>query len=185
MGALCLLVPALAANADDVALPAATQVQLFMRILAFDRGLSMRAADGVVLAIVHQGKFRQSVNERNAIVEALSAYDSVTVGTRRVPLTVAPIDLDAEDLHAALVAHHADLLYVAPVRAVDIGSIASISKLSKVPSLTGVPAYVRAGLGVGLDLRGERPEIVINLTAAREAGADFDAQLLQLATIVR
>ena len=40
------------------------------------------------------------------------------------------------------------------------------------------------GLAVGVGLRGKKPEILINLEAARAEGADFNAQLLRLARIV-
>lgn len=183
---LCLLTMlAPGVHAEEVALPAALQVTLFVRILSFDRGLAARAADGIVIGIVHQGKFRQSLNEREAIAAALSERDSISIAGRRVQVTTIPIDIDVVDLAPTLAKEHVDLLYVAPLRAVDIASIAAVSESAHVPSLTGVPAYVRAGLAIGLDVKKERPEIVINLAAARAAGADFNSQLLQLATIVR
>jgi hypothetical protein len=53
-----------------------------------------------------------------------------------------------------------------------------------VVTLAGVPAYVAAGLALGVALRGERPHILINLAASRLEGADLAAELLKLATIV-
>jgi hypothetical protein len=51
-------------------------------------------------------------------------------------------------------------------------------------TLTGVAEYVRAGIAVGIGVRDDRPEILVNLAAARAAGADFSAQLLLLARVI-
>lgn len=42
-----------------------------------------------------------------------------------------------------------------------------------------------AAQSVGIDLTGDRPDIVINLPAAKAEGADFDAQLLKLARVIQ
>jgi hypothetical protein len=47
-----------------------------------------------------------------------------------------------------------------------------------------VPRYVETGLAIGVDMKGERPEIVINLAASRAEGADLTAHLLKLARLV-
>jgi hypothetical protein len=44
---------------------------------------------------------------------------------------------------------------------------------------------VDEGIAIGLDLKAERPEIVVNLEGARAEGADFTAQLLKLARLVQ
>jgi hypothetical protein len=71
------------------------------------------------------------------------------------------------------------------LRAFDLRIVTSISRQAGVRTVTGVPRYVEGGLGIGIDLKGERPEIVVNLAASRAEGADLDAQLLKLARIVR
>lgn len=48
----------------------------------------------------------------------------------------------------------------------------------------GVPLYVEAGLSVAIDVRNDRPLIVINVAASRAEGSSFPAQLLQLARLV-
>ena len=84
----------------------------------------------------------------------------------------------------AVLASGADVLYITPMRAVDLGSITKQTRAAARVTLTGVPEYVDAGIAVGVDLQGERPRILINLAAARAEGADFDSRLLKLAKIV-
>jgi hypothetical protein len=50
--------------------------------------------------------------------------------------------------------------------------------------VTGVPEYVERGLAIGVGVKGERPEIVINLDASRAEGAELNAQVLRIARIV-
>jgi hypothetical protein len=77
-----------------------------------------------------------------------------------------------------------DVAYVCALRALDTSSIMLITRALGILSVTGEPGYVEEGLSVGADLRGNRAQLVINLTAARAEGADLPAQVLKLARIV-
>jgi hypothetical protein len=74
---------------------------------------------------------------------------------------------------------------VTPLRAADLRLLMAAARTSRITTVTGVPEYVETGLAIGIGVKGERPEIVINLTASRAEGADLDAQLLKLARIVK
>jgi hypothetical protein len=96
-----------------------------------------------------------------------------------------PIDLDqTADLSAALKLHRVRVLYVSPLRAYSVGTIYAATRTERITTLTGVPQYVEDGLAIGLDMKRERPEIVVNLAASRAEGADLTAQLLKLARVV-
>jgi hypothetical protein len=47
-----------------------------------------------------------------------------------------------------------------------------------------VSRYVPLGVAVGARLQAERPRLLLNLQAARRAGADFSAELLKLAEVI-
>jgi hypothetical protein len=83
-----------------------------------------------------------------------------------------------------LVQSRARVLYVSPLRGIDISDIIRVSRETGVTTITGVPRYVDEGIAIGLDLKADRPEIVVNLEGARAEGADFTAQLLKLARVV-
>jgi hypothetical protein len=94
------------------------------------------------------------------------------------------IDIDEEADAAAFAAESGcDVLYVTPLRARGVADIASAARARRMLTLSGDASYVAAGLAVGIAIAGNRPQIVINLTAAREQGADFSAQLLRLAVV--
>ena len=78
-----------------------------------------------------------------------------------------------------------DILYVAPLRAFDLEPIVRVSRDLKVTTLTGVSDYCEAGIAVGIGLKGERPEIIINLKGACAEGAGFSSRLLRLCKVVQ
>jgi hypothetical protein len=100
-------------------------------------------------------------------------------------LSVISIDLDkTADPTELLRRAYATVAYVCELRALDPTSIMHVTRELGILSVTGVPHYVEEGLSVGADLRGNRAQLVINLTAARAEGADLPAQVLKLARIV-
>jgi YfiR/HmsC-like len=73
---------------------------------------------------------------------------------------------------------------VSPLRAFAVEDVVLLARSSQITTLTGVPRYVETGCAIGLDLKGDRPHILINLAASRAEGADLNAQLLKLARLV-
>lgn len=180
LAALLLLAPL---RAQEVPVPVEVQVTLFVKILSFDRHLNSRPAGPVVLGVLYQGRYPTSdhVAERFRAAAGRVRGD----GAGALSFQIVAIDLDeTQDLAEALVRHQVLVLYVSPLRAMDVKDVALVARRGGVVTLTGVPRYVQAGLGIGLDLKDNRPEIIINLSATRAEGADLDAQLLKLARIV-
>jgi hypothetical protein len=175
--------PASALPAQEMAVPVEVQVPLLLKVLAFDRRLAAVADESVVLGVLYQGKFRTSANVAGEVRDAIKHLPRASVGGR--PLRVVHIDLDdTASLAAALGRHAVDVLYVAPLRAADLRSVSEACRANGVRTVTGVPAYVETGLAIGIGVKAERPEIVVNLIASRAEGADLNAQLLKLARIV-
>lgn len=167
--------------AQEMAVPVEVQLPLFLKILTFDRSLG---APPLVLGVVYQGKYRTSADVADRVRQTTKGALSPGAGAQ--PLRVVLLDIDeVGDLSEALSRLHVRVVYVSPLRAVAIRSISDVTRRAGIRTLTGVPGYVDDGLGIGIDLKGDRPEIVVNLEASRAEGADLDAQLLKLARIVR
>jgi hypothetical protein len=163
--------------AQEVPVPVRVQVPLLLRIMTFDRNLAQRRTGDLVVAVLYQSRNRTSMT----IAEEVTRLLGSTPGTEAVG-----IDLDhVTDLRAALAESRGRVLYVSPLRDVEISGIVGVSREAGVTTVTGVPRYVDEGIAIGLDLKAERPEIVVNLEGARAEGADFTAQLLKLARLVR
>ena len=108
-----------------------------------------------------------------------------SIAAPKASIRAVPVDLDSQpDLEAALAGSKVDLMYIAPLRAMNLKVITALSRAKKVLTLTGVPDYAEKGVAVGVGLKGESPEIIINLPAAREEGSDFSSSLLKLARVI-
>ncbi|HVR40694.1 MAG TPA: YfiR family protein [Thermoanaerobaculia bacterium] len=170
---LLLVLVATAAQAADVAVPASVQMGIFANIWRLDR--NFKPAAEVTLGIVYQEEFRSSVATRDEVVAAILAL--------HLPIRFVMINIREA---AALAPHltNIDVIYITPMRAIDVAAIAKLARTAHVRTITGVPEYVDAGLAVGIGVRKDRPLIIINLNASRAEGAAFSAQLLKLARIV-
>jgi hypothetical protein len=168
-------------GAQEVPVPVALQFALFAKIATFDRNLDTSGERELVIGVVYQSRYRNSLTVADACGPAMAAASQEgQLRFRRVP-----IDLSASaDLAGAIAGQQIDLLYLAPLRAVEIDRLVGVSRAHRIRTLTGVPEYVERGVGVGIGMKGERPQILVNLEAARAEGADFGAPLLKLAKIV-
>ena len=178
-----LLIGGLRAFAQDMPVPVGLQARIFIKVLLFDRTYERRAEDGIVVAVLYQEGFRRSFLAAEEFAEATADWGEQTSGT----VTFRCVFIDVNRMGAlseALTSAGADILYVAPLRSYDIGRIARAARDLRLPAYTGVPEYLTAGLAVSLDLRDDKPRILINLKAAKEAGAEFGSQILNLARIV-
>lgn len=171
--------------AQESTVPVATQYPLFLKIFAYDHALADRSGDEVTIGILYQSRFRAS---RTALEELMDASRdrNVPLNIKGIPIRVVPLELKNErDVGQLLEANEIDLLYVTPLRSTDLRRLHDACRSRGVVSFTGVPEYVEEGVAVGLDLMGGKPKILINVAAAREEGASFSGQILQLARIVK
>lgn len=167
---------------QDMAVPLDVQYPLFLKILTFDRNLQMRAGEELVIGVVYQPRVRASWLAKDALMKLI---DTSSIQAKNLPVRGVPIEARSpEHLARAIEIHRVDVLYVGPLRAVAIKDVTSVSRPRHVITLTGMPRYVDDGLAVGIGLAQERPEILVNLAAARAEGADFKAQFLKLARII-
>ena len=169
--------------AQEISVPVNVQYVLFSKILTYDRNLESRVGSEIVFGIIYQSKFRLSKNIKNELVKVIEETNKMKIGD--IPFRHILIDFDKNDLASAILNNKVDILYIAPLRAVSIDTIAAISRTEQIMTLTGVPEYCESGLAVGIEQKGGKPSIIVNLTAALAEGAKFSSQLLRLAKIIK
>lgn len=170
-------------QAQEMEVPAEVQYALLHKILAFDRNLKARAGSELVIGILYQTAFRSSLSCKDDFVAVMakSQIDKlVDLPIRHVPIALT----DDINLAEAAARNSIDIFYVAPLRAVDLKTITAVSRNRKILTFTGVPAYVEAGLTVGIGTKGENPRVIVNLSAAKAEGVEFSSQLLKLAKVI-
>jgi hypothetical protein len=184
-----LLVLALAAtghptaSGQSVPVPAELQYTLIAKVLTFDRNLSDRSGAEIVMGIVYQPTFPASDGVRREIAEAAGRSVVRSIEGIRVRVVEIPLRNPAE-LAGALQQAGVNLLYVTPLRAVDLARVLAAAREAGALTVTGVPEYVSAGVSLGLGLDAGRPRILVNLSSARREGADLSSNLLMLADVV-
>ncbi len=159
------------------------QFAYIAKVLTFDRNLKVRAGDGIVIGILYQDGHKRS---RLAMEQLERSIDQSPLRRiRGLPFRYVPIRMVNGKVSAIeLTRHSVDVLYVTPLSGVDIRGVAETCREFGVTSWTGVSSYVEAGLAVAVVESGGKPQVVVNLPAARAEGANFSSQLLKLARVV-
>jgi hypothetical protein len=166
---------ALPARAQTSAIPAAVQLLLFGKIWMFDRSVANN--DHLVVAVLYQSSLRSSAEAKDELIAAIR-----TSGSK---LRCIPIALDdVANLSSELQQVNADVFYVTEMRGINIQDVVRISRARHIKTITAVDGYVEAGVAIGLRVRNDKPNIVVNLSAAKAEGSDLTAQLLRLSTII-
>jgi hypothetical protein len=172
------------AQEAEVLVPVDLQVRIFLNALTFDRNLEERTRGELVFAVLVQRRFLPSSQLGDEVLGALRELpDDVVAGHR---LRIEGLELTgSEEFRELLETLNPTVLYVSPLRALSVDEIAEATRALKIRTVTGVPDYVARGLSIGLRLRDDRPEILINREAAIAEGADLTSQLLKLARVLR
>ncbi len=160
------------------------QYQFLLKILTFDRNLETRIGDEIVLGVLYQSLFRLSEITKRSLVSSIEKSPIKTLAD--IPIRYVNIDLNEENNLAEVISReNVDILYITPLRAFDLKSITELSQSSKIMTFTGVPEYSEDGIGISIGVKGNNPQIIINLNAAQLEGCDFSSKLLNLARIIR
>jgi len=181
--ALLLAVVAQPLAAQEATLPVDLQMVVFSQVMQFDRNFADRE-DEVVFAVLYQSRSRESLEVRNRVFEAFRGKDSFAGR----PLRVIGIDVgdgDTKSRIQRILPAGVDVLYMAPVRSFDVGSVVEAASELGIPTLTGTPDYVDQGLAIGVRREQGRARILVNLESAVAMGSDLSSELLKLARIVR
>jgi hypothetical protein len=169
-------------GAQPMPAPVSVQWAMLSRVLSFERSL-VKMEREIVIGVMYQSKVRES---RLAMAEMMKAIQQFPKVEGNVYRCVALEYETSSPTHTGNAVWHetVDALYVTPLRAIDVATIAAQSRKRGTITLTGLPAFVDDGLAVGIDLQGEKPRLLVNLAAATAEGAEFESRLLKLARIV-
>ena len=184
--ALCLVFLSLLpvrVSAND--LPYEQQSALLLRILAYDRNLHERVDAQVNFVVIYEEADPESVAEAHAIESALREIGrNTTVAGYRLETYTHPYRGAVAELDY-LSRLHATAVYLCSGMGGHVAEVSGVTQSLSILSFTGVEAWAREGIGVGLIERGGRARIVVNLPATRAEGADLDAGLLRHAEVLQ
>ncbi len=173
-------------NAQTISVPVDIQMSLFGKILTFDKSLDSKIQNNKIIniCILYQSKNRNSLNLRNEVLENISdkQIDKVIGGK----INIQSFDIeDTESFEKYIKNKPIDIVIITSLKAVKIESIATLCQLNKIMSFSLIPEYIDDGISVAIDIKGEKPQIVINLNSSQKEGVNFSSQLLKLSKIVK
>jgi hypothetical protein len=165
------------------ALPATLQIGLILKALTYDRTLVERAGEELTIGVVYVAGDPVSVQAKNEMADTLKAFAGKTV--KKVPIRFVVLEYTTPgELERAVKASQVEVLYVAPGNAGHLPAVLKLSQSQRIITTTGVPDYVRRGVAVGVGLKQDKPEVLINLRSSRSEGSEFDSRLLRSATVL-
>lgn len=179
---LCLLCLLMTTASWAQTLPPSTMALALGRALAYDRRLATRAGAQLDLAVVYVEGDRSSESLANDLYQAFSDLAKTTV--QGMPLRVVRVAWRGPETIARLT-QGADVLFLSSGLGAHADALTAAANKAQRLTLVVDEETVRRGATLAVVLDGTRPQIVINLPAAKSAGADFSSDLLRVARVIR
>jgi hypothetical protein len=172
------------AEAQEMTVPAELLCSIFKKVLSYDRRNARLQKPALVIAIVYQSGFRRSITAQEEFAAAVEKTSSTQVEGKRVRCVA--IDLDEEgELTELLAEDSVDAIYVAPIRSYELNTIVTAARTLRVMTMSGVPEYCERGIAAGIGVHADHPQLILNVTALKEAGAEMNAQVLRVAKVIQ
>jgi hypothetical protein len=169
-------------SAEEV--PAARQVLIVLRALAYDSNLKTRAGETINIAVMHRKANSASERSADDITQAFKTLQSTLVAGLPIDVTHLPYS-GSDSLKKAILGLGIDLLYVCEGLDGEIDTIKEITRDTSVLSVGTQRTYVERGLSFGVFELDGKNTILLNLPASRHEGAAFASDLLRLAKVLR
>lgn len=171
---LAALTPPLIGTAAAEVAPT-QKVKVLLTALSFDRSLKERAGDRLVIGVLG------TCDTSSALLEASGK------SINGLPIAVQALgDYKGEgELNGEIKAKNVSVLYVCAAPGDSLGGIASSAKKLSVVTLADNAAWVEEKLVLGVGEKEGRPELVLNVNAAKASGAEFDPRIFGVARVVK
>ncbi len=163
---LILSIPERLSAADEMPLPPDLQAAMFQKIFLFDKTLPENKEE-INILMVHGENAPEIMEKLKAEFEGLN-----------LAVTTVKIDELSEKIEEAIV------VYVLP--GADPEAVKELSIEKSKLTISGVPAFAEEGhVSIALGLKGESPQIIVNIKQVKTEGHEFSAELLKLAKVIK
>lgn len=163
-------------------MPISLQVELLLKVAAYDKNLAQRAAGRVALTVLVKKDDPDSARSAAQARLALSKTSDVL----GLPLESASmIHSDAPTLTRLLRANNVAILYLMPgfVES-ELADIAEACAGISVLSAGALARHAERGTVLALDLVGGKPKLIVNLTRAKQQHVDLSSNVLKLMRVI-
>lgn len=162
--------------------PVDIQIKVIPKILSLNKNFLVDTDDNLNGMIIYSNEQRNSKQVFENFNENLEEK-KITVNSRIVK--ILPFDIkNLKGLRKYIKDNHIKVLYITPIRGVDISSITKICREDDVLTITGVDEYKENMVSVILGLEKSKLQIMINRKTAKSEGVNFSSRLLKIATLI-
>jgi len=180
---ICFFLIALNLNyGQRIKAPMNVQLKIIPKVLSLDKNFNSRKEGEFKIAVIYSSVQRNSAqvkdNFNNATIKKNMFVKKTKIKTFFIDVS------KITNIEEFLIDNKIDVIYITPLRGVDISSIAKVCKQEKILTVTGVLDYMENDISVGFDIKGKKLQIVINNNAAKREGTNFSSRLLRIAKIL-
>ncbi len=161
--------------------PLDTQYILLLKIITFDKEFQNKFNEKVVIGIIYQNNFKTSANQKNELVEIIKEKNFFVKGKK---VEYQLMNIFSGNIYESIVGSEAKIIFILPLKGIDIKDITDITQKEKILSFTGVSEYIKNGIAVCINIKDGKPSIVINLGTSKQEGAEFNSQLLSISEVI-
>ena len=169
--------------AQRIKVPVDVQLKVIPKIISLNKSFSFESNENALnIAVLYSSQQRNSKQVHEDINNNLNSGGIVVKGKLTKFLS---LDISAKNnIEDYLRENKINVLYITPLRGLDVSKITSICKTASVLSISGVVEYVENDVSVILDIDDNKLKILINQKSAKSEGVDFSSRLLRIAKII-
>jgi len=179
--AAALALTALPAAAQD-RVPTPLALQVMLRVLAYDRNFDTHGTGDFVIIVAVEPRQGEAKTEA---MPAMKALEGAAIHGRQIRFVTAELHGE-QSLRESVQKQGASALLLLPGLSHEgLNAAAAVARAHRLYTLSLDPALVEQSLALGIANKDGRPQIVLNLAAAKDANAEFDVAVLKLARLIR
>jgi hypothetical protein len=172
------------AFADNGQVPVDLQVKLILTALTYDKNLEARANGELNIGILYFPTSSHSKQEADLFAKTLEGFKNKKISGRSFNGIVL-VYADNGELSKKITDKKVDVIYIAQGKKELIEKILKVTQSQKILSCTGKSEYVSScGVTMAVGLKNQKAKLYLNLSSAKQEGADFSAKFLRVAEIV-
>ena len=165
-------------------LPADRLAKILLKSLTYDRNLKLRSEGGVRIGVVSLASDAGSAGAGAALLKEIQRFQGKKV--KGLPLSVEGLEVqEASEVFRAVDEKKLNVLFLTPGCDPLLSKVVGLAKVKKVLIFSGDAKLAKAGAAIGISQQDGKPKITVNLSAAKEQGADLDDKLLKLAEVTK
>lgn len=170
-------------QAQKIGVPIDIQVDLLPKILSLNKSFNLNDSNSVIkVGILFNSSLRSSMTVKNKIIDQVEGSEFKVKNAKAV---LVPIDVSKiTNIEQYFIENAIKVLYLTPIRGLDITEITKLCRKNQIITFTGVPNFINENdISVGFELENNKLQITINLESAKAEGANFSSRLLNVSQV--